>query len=152
MMDKKLIKQYQINPENLRLKFSLRPVEAELKHIFAVPVPGLTRDIGKTTLRLLLLLMSTSSKFSPLISSRIVEDNPYLRGAIYRLHTAYDENGFDEHYFDLLTDFAKHGPDKRTVIAEAAIKCYEFFQVKDATTGAVVQGMEDGSEEEEVVQ
>lgn len=125
MMDKKLIDQYQINPENLKLKFSLQPIEAELQHIFAVPVPGLTREI--------------------------VEDNPYLRGAIYRLHTAYDENGFDEHYFDLLSDFAKHGPERRTVIAEASITCKEIFQVKDANSGLVVQGMEDGSEEEEVV-
>ncbi|KAL7539270.1 hypothetical protein ACHAWF_006360 [Thalassiosira exigua] len=125
MMDKKLIKQYQINPEKMQLKFTLQPIEATLQHIFAVPVPGLTREI--------------------------VEDNPYLRGAIYRLHSAYDENGFDEHYFDLLTDFAKHGPDKRTVIAEASVRCMEFFQVKDASTGSVVQGMEDGSEAEEAV-
>jgi len=125
MMDKNLIKQYQINPENMHLKFSLQPIEAELQHIFAVPVQGLTREI--------------------------VEDNPYVRGAIYRLHTAYDENGFDEDYFDLLTDFAKHGPEKQTVVAEAAIRCNEFFQVKDTSTGRVVQGMEDGSEEEEVV-
>lgn len=124
MMDKKLIHQYQVNPENLMLNFSLQPIEAELQHIFAVPVPGLTRDI--------------------------VEDNPYLRGAIYRLHTAYDENGFDEDYFDLLTDFAKHGPERRTVVAEAVIKCKEFFQVKDAHTGLVIQGMEDGTEEEDV--
>ena len=126
MMDKKLIQAYQsINPENLQLKFSMQPIEANLQHIFAVPVPGLTREI--------------------------VENNPYLRGAIYRLHTAYDENGFDEHYFDLLIDFAKHGPEKRTVIAEASIKCLEFFQVKDASSGELIQGMEDGSEEEEVV-
>ncbi|KAL7538692.1 hypothetical protein ACHAXR_008728 [Thalassiosira sp. AJA248-18] len=125
MMDTKLINRYQINPENLQMKFSLQPIEAQLQHIFAVPVPGLTREI--------------------------IEDNPYLRGAIYRLHTAYDENGFDEDYFDLLTDFAKHGPDKRTVIAEASIRCMEFFQVKDTSSGNLVQGMEDGSEEEEVV-
>jgi len=125
MMDKKLLKQYQINPENMHLKFPLQPIEAKLQHLFAVPLPGLTREI--------------------------VEGNPYIRGSIYRLHSAYDENGFDEHYFDLLTDFAKHGPDKGTVIAEAAIKCLEFFQVKDTASGHVVQGMDDGSEEEEVV-
>lgn len=124
MMDKNLLKQYQINQENLQVKFSLQPMEANLQHIFAVPVAGLTRES--------------------------VEDNPYLRGAIYRLHTAYDENGFDEHYFDLLSDFAKHGPERRTIIAEASIRCMEIFQVKDASTGCVVQGMEDGAEEEEV--
>jgi hypothetical protein len=68
------------------------------------------------------------------------------------LHTTYDENGFDEHYFDLLGDFVKNGgQEKRTIIAEAVIRCYEFFQVKDASSGLVVQGMEDGSEQEEVV-
>jgi hypothetical protein len=126
MMEKTLIKRYQVVQENMKLKFSLRPIEAELSQIFAVPVPGLTREI--------------------------VNDNPYLRGALYRLHMTYDENGFDEHYFDLLADFAKNGgAEKRTIIAEALIKCYEFFQVKDASSGLVVQGMEDGSEEEEVV-
>ena len=126
MMDKKLVNTYnQINLDNMQLKFSLQPIHAELNHIFAVPVPGLTREI--------------------------VEENPYLRGAIYRLHHAYEETGFDEHYFDLLTDFAKNGPDKRTIIAEVAITCLEFFQVKDKHSGRVIQGMEDGSDEEEVV-
>lgn len=126
MMDKKLISTYaQINPENMQLKLSLQPIEAELMHIFAIPVPGLTREI--------------------------VEDSPYVRGNLYRLHTAYAETGFDEHYFDLLTDFAKHGRDKRTIVAEAAIRCHEFFQVKDKQSGFVVQGMEDGCDEEEVV-
>ena len=126
MIDKKLIKQYQVNnAENLQLSFSLQPLEAHLQHIFAVPVPGLTRDI--------------------------VEENPYLRGAVYRLHTAYEECGFDEHYFDLLTDFAKHGPEKRTVVAEAAIRCMEFFQIRDASTGCVIQGMQDECKEEEAV-
>ena len=45
----------------------------------------------------------------------------------------------------------KIGPEKRTVVAEAAIRCNEFFQVKDASSGSVLQGMEDGSEQEEVV-
>jgi hypothetical protein len=128
MMDKKLLKQYQyiINPEEYQIKLSLRPIEAELQHIFAVPVPGLTRDI--------------------------VEQKQYLKGAIYRLHNAYDENGFDENYFDLVSEFAKEvGHSKRTVIAEASVKCNEFFQVKDRKTGKVVQGMEDDSAEEEVV-
>jgi len=126
MMDKKLLQKYfSLNPENMHLKFILRPVEAKLQSMFAVPVPGLTREI--------------------------VEHDPYIRGAIYRLHSAYEETGFDEHYFDLLSDFARNGADKRTVIAEAAIRCMEFFQIKDASTGQVVQGMEDGSEEEEAV-
>ena len=125
MMDKKLVDKFKINTENLQLKLSLEPIISELQHIFAVPVPGLTREM--------------------------VEDNPHLRGSLYRLHTAYDENGFDEHYFDLLTDFAKHGPDKRTIIAEAAIICREFFQVKVAPNNVVVQGMEDKCDAEEVV-
>lgn len=125
MMDKKLIDKYKINPENLEVKLSFEPIYSELQNIFAVPVPGLTREM--------------------------VEENPYLRGSLYRLHAAYDENGFDEHYFDLLTDFAKHGPDKRTIIAEAVITCREFFQVKVAPSSVVVQGMEDECDEEEVV-
>lgn len=125
MMDKRLIKRYQIEPANMDFKLSLEPIEAKLQHIFAVPVPGLTREV--------------------------VEEDPYIRGAIYRLHSAYEESGFDEEYFELLTDFAKYGRDKRTIIAEAAITCMEFFQVKDKETGRVVQGMDDGEEKEEVV-
>ena len=91
-----------------------------------MPVPGLTREI--------------------------VEQKQYLKGAIYRLHNAYDENGFDENYFDMVTEFAKEvGYSKRTVIAEASVRCKEFFQVKDKNTGHVIQGMEDYAEEEEVV-
>lgn len=129
MMDKKLLRQFNqslINPEKYQIKFTLRPFQAELQHIFAVPVPGLTREI--------------------------VEQKQYLKGAIYRLHNAYDENGFDENYFDLVTEFAKEvGSSKRTVIAEASVRCKEFFQVKDRSTGRVIQGMEDCCDEEEVV-
>ena len=126
MMDKKLISAYNnaINPENMQLKLSLQPIEAKLEHIFAIPVPGLTREA--------------------------VEENPYLRANIYRLHHAYEETGFDEHYFDLLTDFAKNGPEKRTIIAEAAITCNEFYQIKDAN-GTVIEGMGDDEPAEEVV-
>jgi hypothetical protein len=125
MMENKLIRRFQVDRESMKLKFSIQPIEAELLHLFALPVPGVTRQI--------------------------VNDDPYLRGALYRLHTTYNENGFDEHYFDLLGDFIKNGPEKRTIIAEAAIKCYEFFQIKDALSGCVVQGMDDNSEQEEVV-
>ena len=125
MMENKLIRRFQVDRESMNLKFSMQPIEAELLHLFALPVPGATRQI--------------------------VNDDPYLRGALYRLHMTYNENGFDEHYFDLLGDFVKNGPEKRTIIAEAAIKCYEFFQIKDASSGCVVQGMDDGSEQEEVV-
>mmetsp|Transcript_20916 Transcript_20916/g.39561 ORF Transcript_20916/g.39561 Transcript_20916/m.39561 type:complete len:389 (+) Transcript_20916:77-1243(+) len=127
MMDKKLLRQYQtlINPTELQFKFSLQPISSHLQHIFAVPLPGLTREI--------------------------VEDNPYIRGSIYKLHSSYEENGFDERYFDMLTDFAKYNNDSRdtrTVIAEAAITCLEFFQVRDRDSGSVVMGMEDEEEEE----
>ena len=125
MMEKTLVRRFHVDRESMNVKFSIQPIEAELLHLFAVPVPGLTREI--------------------------VNDNPYLRGALYRLHMTYAENGFDEHYFDLLGDFVKNGPEKRTIVAEAAIKCHEFFQVKDASSGSVLQGMEDGSEQDEVV-
>lgn len=40
----------------------------------------------------------------------------------------------------------------RTVIADVTIKCTEFFQVKDALTGAILQGMgDDENEEDEVI-
>lgn len=129
MMDKKLLAQFNqsiINCEDYQIKCTIRPFQAELQHIFAVPVPGLTREV--------------------------VEEKQYLKAAIYRLHNAYDENGFDENYFDMVTEFAKEvGHTKRTVIAEASVKCKEFFQVKDKNTGQVVQGMEDDCEEEEVI-
>eukprot|EP00986_Skeletonema_menzelii_P014533 scaffold9751_cov153-Skeletonema_menzelii.AAC.4 len=129
MMDKKLLakfNRYIINPEDFQLKCTLHPFQAKLQHIFAVPVPGLTREI--------------------------VEEKQYLKGAIYRLHNAYDENGFDENYFDMVTEFAKEvGHTKRTVIAEASVKCTEFFQVKDKNTGQVIQGMEDDCDAEEVI-
>ncbi len=129
MMDKKLLAQFNqsiINREDYQIKCTIRPFQAELQHIFAVPVPGLTREV--------------------------VEQKQYLKAAIYRLHNAYDENGFDENYFDMVTEFAKEiGHTKRTVIAEASLKCKEFFQVKDKNTGQVVQGMEDDCEEEEVI-
>jgi len=124
MMDKKLISAYNNGIDtDMQLKLSLHPIEAKLEHIFAIPVPGLTREA--------------------------VEENPYLRANIYRLHHAYQEAGFDEHYFDLLIDFAKNGPEKRTIIAEAAIKCNEFYQLRDAS-GTIIDGMED-DEPEEVV-
>mmetsp|Transcript_31935 Transcript_31935/g.68965 ORF Transcript_31935/g.68965 Transcript_31935/m.68965 type:complete len:437 (-) Transcript_31935:126-1436(-) len=128
MMDKKLLREYQtlVNPTDVHFKFSLEPIASRLQHLFAVPVPGLTREI--------------------------VEDNPYVRGSIYRLHSSYEENGFDERYFDMLTDFAKYNNDardKRTVIAEAAITCLEFFQVRDRASGRLVMGMEDDDDDGE---
>ncbi len=45
----------------------------------------------------------------------------------------------------------KNGPEKQTIVAKAAIKCHELFQVKDTSSGSVLQGMEDSSEQEEVV-
>ncbi len=45
----------------------------------------------------------------------------------------------------------KNGPEKQTIVAEAAIKCHELFQVKDTMSRSVLQGMEDSSEQEEIV-
>lgn len=39
----------------------------------------------------------------------------------------------------------------RTVIADVTIVCAEFVQVKDARSGIVMQGMDGGREEEEVI-
>ena len=53
--------------------------------------------------------------------------------------------------YDLADEIGEDNAYTRTVIADASIRCLEFFQVKDASSGVVVQGMEDGSELKEVV-
>jgi hypothetical protein len=40
--------------------------------------------------------------------------------------------------------------EKQTIVAKVAIKCHDLFQVKDASSGSALQGMEDSSEQEEV--
>mmetsp|Transcript_12603 Transcript_12603/g.27340 ORF Transcript_12603/g.27340 Transcript_12603/m.27340 type:complete len:410 (+) Transcript_12603:228-1457(+) len=128
MLDKDLIAKYQsINPNNLQLKLSIRPIEATIETIFAVP----------------------------LLSREIVEKKPHLKGAYQRIEKVFSEKAsfsdVKEMTFDLAREVGDENAFTRTVIADAAIVCSEFFQVKDTRSGLVVQGMEDGWEEEEVV-
>jgi hypothetical protein len=53
--------------------------------------------------------------------------------------------------YDLAEEIGDENASPRTVIADASIVCYELFQVKDAQSGTVIQGMEDEQEDKEVV-
>ncbi|EED90836.1 predicted protein [Thalassiosira pseudonana CCMP1335] len=127
MFDKKLLQQYKhINPQNTQLKLTIRPLEATLCSIFAVPM----------------------------LYREIVEEKPHLKGGYQRIEKAFKESKSYEKVKELTYELADEiGKDsyKRTVIAEATIRCMEFFQVKDRRSGDVVEGMQDGAEEEEVV-
>jgi len=128
MFDKKLVAKYQsVNPDNLHLKLTVRPVEAKLQHIFAVPL--ITRDI--------------------------VEKKPHLEGSYQKIERAFAEKkSFDEvkeMTYDLANEIGEEDAYNRTVIADVIITCSEFYQLRDASSGLIIQGMEDGSEEEEVV-
>ena len=138
MMDKQLLQKYESLADgnnntnhNLQLKLVIRPMEATLQHIFAVPM--LTRDI--------------------------VEKHPHLKGGYQRIEACFQESGSYQQVRDMTMEIANSiGPSfQRTVIAEAVIRCREFFQVVDLRDGSVVQGMQNddtssgssGSEEEE---
>ena len=53
--------------------------------------------------------------------------------------------------YDLADEIGEDDAYTRTVIADATIYCKENFQVKDANTGEIVDGMDDGSEDEDVI-
>lgn len=128
MLDKSLIAKYQsFNADNHHLKLYIRPMEATLENIFAVP----------------------------LLSREIVEMKPHLKGAYQRIEKAFtDKASFGDikkMTYDLADEIGEEKASTRTVFADATIVCTEFFQVKDAQSGVVLQGMEDGREEEEVI-
>ena len=52
---------------------------------------------------------------------------------------------------NLANEIGEEDTSTRTVIADVVIKCTEFFQVKDALTGTIIQGMEDEREGDEVI-
>jgi hypothetical protein len=91
----------------------------------------------------------------PLLSRDIVENKPHLRGAYQRIEKAFaNKASFDEikkMTYDLANEIGEENAFTRTVIADVTMVCSEFFQVKDGRSGIVLQGMEDGCEEEEVV-
>jgi len=137
MMDQLLLQQYQHlhnnhhlpqnnNHQKMSIHLSIKPIKAQLQNIFAVPM--LTRDI--------------------------VASKPHLKGGYQRLERVFKEtqsyNEVKQKTYELAEEVGLDSA-KRTVIAEATITCLEYFQVKDLESGRVVQGMEDGDEEEEVV-
>ena len=91
----------------------------------------------------------------PLLSREIVEKKPHLRGAYQRIENAFGKKAtyseVKQMTYDLADEIGEDAAYNRTVIADATIYCKEFYQVKDAKTGEIVDGMEDISEEEEVV-
>ena len=132
MMDKLLVQQYEhlynipSQDNNLSIKLVIRPIEAKLQNIFAVPM--LTREI--------------------------VEAKPHLRGGYQRLEAVFKETKSYSEVKQKTYELAEEvGLDsaKRTVIAEATLTCMEYFQVKDTQSGVILQGMDDEEEEEEVV-
>jgi hypothetical protein len=80
---------------------------------------------------------------------------PHLRGAYQRIEKAFsDKASFSEikkMTYDLAEEIGDENASTRTVFADASIVCSEFFQVKDAQSGTVIQGMADEQEDEEVV-
>ena len=127
MVDKNLLARYQlVDKESIHVKLSVEPTSAKLQHIFAIPL--LTREI--------------------------VEQKPHLKGGYLRIEKAFEETkSYDtvrEMTFALAEDVGREN-FQRTVVAEAAIQCKEFFQVKDAVSGEILRGMEDEEEAEDVV-
>lgn len=127
MMDKSLLSRYQlVDKDSIHVKLSVQPTSAKLQHIFAIPM--LTREI--------------------------VEQKPHLKGGYLRIEKEFEETKSYDRVKEMTYALAEDvGRDsyKRTVVAEAAIECLEFFQVKNAATGEVVRGMLDGEEPEQVV-
>ena len=84
-----------------------------------------------------------------------MEKKPHLKGAYQRIEKAFEKKATYSEVkrmtYDLADEIGEDDAYTRTVIADATIYCKEFFQVKDAKTGEIVDGMDDGSEEEDVV-
>jgi len=126
MLDKKLIDKFNINTDNMHVKLSIKPIEGTLETIFAVP----------------------------LLSREIVERLPHLEGAYQQIERTFEETKSYQEVkkmtFDLANEIGEEDAFTRTVIADCVVYCSEFFQVKDALTGLVIQGMEDDQPAEEI--
>jgi len=126
MLDKKLIEKYNINTDNMNVKLSIKPIEANLETIFAIP----------------------------LLSREIVERLPHLEGAYQQIERTFEETKSYQEVkkmtFDLANEIGEEDAFTRTVIADCVVYCSEFFQVKDELTGLVIQGMEDDQPSEEI--
>lgn len=92
----------------------------------------------------------------PLLSRDIVAKKPHLRGAFQKIEDAFTQQGASYSEvkgmtMDLVNEIGDEDAYTRTVIADVTIKCFEFFQVKDAHCNIILQGMDDDCDEREVV-
>jgi hypothetical protein len=154
MMDKNLLAMYQaVCADKLRLKLSIRPVDAALEHIFTVSVQILSLFLYIYATMLMPIPLYI---LRPLLSREIVEKKPHLKGGFQKIENAFSHQGasFSEvkgMTINLANEIGEEDTSTRTVIADVVIKCTEFFQVKDALTGTIIQGMEDEREGDEVI-
>jgi hypothetical protein len=99
-------------------------------------------------------ISSCGPLYRPLLSWEIVENKPNLRGAYQRIEKAFAKKASFEEVkkmtYSLANEIGEEHAFTRTVIADVTIVCAEFFQVKETRNGIVMQGMDDGREEEEV--
>ncbi|KAL7527797.1 hypothetical protein ACHAXR_006264 [Thalassiosira sp. AJA248-18] len=169
MMDENLIAKYQsVDPKNLHLKLSIRTIEAKLQHIFAVPL--LSREIVKNKPHLKGGYQNIEKAFAekksynevktmyvdiahdmlPLVCVFPVFHLSRFLASLANCYASSIKNHASR-TFDLAKEIGDDDAYTRTVCCDATIVCSEFFQVKDASSGLVVQGIEDGCDEEEVV-
>ena len=154
MIDKNLLAIYQaVDADKLHLKLSMRPVSATLEHIFTVSVYVV---FPPRYILFIELSSSHQSRCSPLLSREIVEKKPHLKGGFQKIENAFSNQGASysevkEMTIDLANEIGDADAYTRTVIADVMIKCTEFFQVQDASTGTILQGMGDEGGEAEVI-
>ena len=127
MLDKNLLARYQlVDKDSIHVRLSVEPTSAKLQNIFAIP----------------------------LLTRKIVEQKPHLKGGYLRIEKAFEETkSYDkvrEMTFALAEDVGRENFE-RTVVAEAAIQCKEFFQVRDVASGEILRGMQDDDEAEDVM-
>jgi len=130
MFDKKLVERYSMLDSNrCRLKLTIRPMDAKLHSIFAVPL--ITRDI--------------------------VEKKPHLKGSYQKIEKEFADsksyNTVKKMTYDLAEEIGEADAYRRTVIADVLLTCSEYYQLRDLSTGSLLDdySMEDGGEEEIVV-
>lgn len=159
MLDKNLLTKYQsvnANANKLRLKLSIRPIEATLEHIFTVSVSTESFYLLSYVYCTISCHLQLPRSHRPLLSRDIVERKPYLKGGFQKIENAFSHQSASysevkRMTIDLANEIGGESAYRRTVIADVTIKCIEFLQVKDDLSGTVLQGMGDECEEEEVI-
>ena len=118
------------NNKQYQVTFCLKPISSKLENIFMIP--SLTRQD--------------------------VEHNPSLKGAYLAIDKAWKEKASVEEIGDMskeLTRKTSHFGTKRSIIMDVAIDCAEIFQIKDLSSGKIIQGQgkkkknDDNKEEQE---